>query len=172
MPRRAADVAALGPAVVVDRGNRSDQNHWRPTIRAGDFIGGTRAAFAAGIGESAVGDVDGGLAVRRVGAAAVAGPAQRDPRRYPDRQIGHVNRKRACSKLNDLACRAAFDRILDVGEVVLSSTERIDRRTDRRPARNAADALHSRVCPVRINVVVGGQNPHRRVGACLSRRRQ
>ena len=69
-----------------------------------------------------------------------------------------MNGECARSKLNDLACRTFVDRVLDVGEVVLAPAERIDRRADRRPVRDAADGLQAGVLPVRIGVVIGRQN--------------
>ena len=69
-----------------------------------------------------------------------------------------MNGKCARSKLNDLACRTFVDRVLDVGEVVLSATEWIDRRANRRPVRDAADRLQAGVLPVRIGVVIGRQH--------------
>ena len=76
-----------------------------------------------------------------------------------------MNGKCARSKLNDLACRTFVDRVLDVGEVVLSSAERIDRRANRRPVRDAADRLQAGVLPVRIGVVIGRQHAAGWVGA-------
>jgi len=65
----------------------------------------------------------------------------------------------ARAKLNDVACRTFVDRVLDVGEVVPSATERIDRGANRRPVRDAADRKQAGIFPVRVGVVIDGSTP-------------
>src|SRR5258708_6010729 len=86
-----------------------------------------------------------------------------------DGQIGQMNGERARTQLNDRACRTIVYRVLDVGEVVLAATERIDRHTNRRPVRNAAHTRKSCISPVRKGIVIGRQNPGRWV---VGRRRR
>jgi hypothetical protein len=71
-----------------------------------------------------------------------------------DRQIGQVNCERTRTELNDAAGRTVIDGVLDVGEVVLTPTERFDRRANGGPIRNAADARQSRIPPIRESVVI------------------
>src|SRR5271170_4899865 len=81
-----------------------------------------------------------------------------------NRQIRQVDGERARSELNDLACRTVVDRVLDVGEVVPSSAERVDRRAERRPVRDATDGQQTGVLPVGGGVVVGRYGRRRREG--------
>src|SRR5579859_5657125 len=78
-----------------------------------------------------------------------------------------MNSECARAQLYDLAGCTTVDRVLDVSEIVLAAAERIDRRTNRRPARNAAHARKSRIFPVGKGVVIGRQDP----GGWIVRRR-
>ena len=96
-------------------------------------------ACPAGIREKSIGDGDCSLAVRRARTAAVACPAQYYSPINLDWQIGYLNVEGAGAKLNDLAYRTIVNRVLDIGEVALPSTKRIECCANRRPIWNAAD---------------------------------